>query len=180
LYWLQRWSPSSVVDAGGHTGVKYRAFARYLDLERIDWVVFDLPAMVRAGRAKVRPEDRTLSFVERLEDAAAAELLLASGLMQYVDTPLVELVRRLRAPPRYILLNKVATRDGPLVVTLQNLGLAEVPYQIRSRNEIPDALEELGYEIVDEWTIPSLAHEIPSHPELGRSTSRGYAARLRR
>lgn len=182
LYWLQRLAPiiSCIVDAGGHTGVKYRAFARHLDLDRIEWVVFDLPTMVSAGRAKARPEDRTLSFVDRIEDAPAAEVLLASGLLQYLDTPLVDLVRRMRVLPEYILLNKVATRDGPAVVTLENFGLAEIPYQIRRRDEIPSALAELGYDIVDEWIIPSLAHEIPTHPELGRSTSRGYAARLRR
>lgn len=179
LYWLQRLAPSCIVDAGGHTGVKYRAFARHLDRDRIDWVVFDLPAMVRAGRAKMRPEDRTLSFVERIEDAPAAGVLLASGLMQYIDTPLQNLVRRMRVLPEYILLNKVATRDGPTVVTLENFGLAEVPYRIRSKEEMPSALAELGYVIVDEWTIPSLAHEIPTHPELGRSTSRGYVARLK-
>ena len=66
------------------------------------------------------------------------------------------------------------------MVTLENLGLAEVPYQIRSCDEIPGDLAELGYDIVDEWVIPSLAHVIPTHPELGRSTSRGYAARLGR
>lgn len=182
LYWLQRLCPqvTRIVDAGGHTGVKYRAFARHLDLDRIDWVVFDLPAMVRAGRAKARPEDRTLSFVDRIEDAPAAEVLLASGLMQYLDTPLAELVRRMRVRPEYILLNKVATREGPTVVTLENLGLAEVPYQIRNRSAVPNALAELDYDIIDEWEIPSLSHEIPTHPELGLSTSRGYAARLRR
>src|SRR5688572_7590744 len=33
LYWLHRLAPqiSCLVDAGGHTGVKYRAFARHLD-----------------------------------------------------------------------------------------------------------------------------------------------------
>ena len=74
LYWLKRLSPEidRVIDAGGHIGVKYRAFARYLDLDRIDWIVYDLPAQVRAGRAEVRPQDRTLSFVERLEDAPPA------------------------------------------------------------------------------------------------------------
>lgn len=182
LYWLRRLAPdiSCVLDAGGHTGVKYRAFARHLELDRIEWVVFDLPTVVKAARAKARPEERTLSFVERLEDAPAADVLLASGLMQYIDAQLQDLVPRMRTPPEFILLNKVATREGPMVVTLENSGVAETPYQIRNSEEIPRALSELGYEIVDEWTIPSLAHVIPTHPELGRSTSRGYAARLRR
>lgn len=181
LYWLKHLAPglSRVVDAGGHTGVKYRAFRRYLDLDRLSWIVHDLPAQVRAGRALIRPEDRTLSFVERLEDAPAADLLLASGLMPYLDGSLADLVRRLHAPPRYILLNKVAARRGPTVVTLENFGVAEVPYQIRNEGEVPAALESLGYDIIDSWTIESLGHTIPTHPELGRCVYRGYVARRR-
>jgi putative methyltransferase (TIGR04325 family) len=181
LYWLKRLSPEidRVIDAGGHIGVKYRAFAPYLELDRIDWIVYDLPAQVRAGRAEARPEDKTLSFVERLEDAPPADLLLGSGLLPYLDQPLADLIGRLRQRPRHILLNKVATRDGPTVVTLENFRLAEVPYHIRNEREVPDALEALGYDIVDSWTIDSIAHRIDTHPELGASVSRGYAARLR-
>ncbi len=153
LYWLKRLSPeiNRVIDAGGHVGVKYRAFAPYLELDQIHWIVYDLPAQVRAGRAEARPEDKTLSFI----------------------------VSRLRRRPRYILLNKVATRDGPTVVTLENFRLAEVPYHIRNAREVPDALDALGYDIVDSWIIDSIAHRIDTHPELGASVSRGYAARLR-
>lgn len=181
LYWLRRLAPETarVVDAGGHIGVKYRGFAPYLELDRLDWIVYDLPALVKAGRAQARPQDRTLSFVERLEDAPAADVLLASGLLPYLKEPLVDLVRRMRAPPRHILLNKVVTRDGPTVVTLENFGVAEVPYQIRNVGEVPAALETLGYDIVDRWTIDSLAHRIQTHPELGRCVYRGYVARLR-
>lgn len=181
LYWLQRLAPEvrCLVDAGGHVGVKYRAFAPYLDLGRLQWVVYDLPALVRAGQKQIRPQDRTLSFVDRIEDAPAADLLLASGLLPYLREPFDNLVGRLHCKPRYILLNKVVTRDGPTVVTLENFGVAEVPYQMRNVREIPDALAALGYEIVDEWTIDQLAHRIQTHPELGRCTYRGYAARYR-
>ncbi|WP_422003346.1 methyltransferase, TIGR04325 family [Reyranella sp.] len=181
LFWLQRLSPEihRIVDAGGHIGVKYRAFSRYLDLDRIDWVVYDVPAQVRAGRAAVRPQDRTLSFADRLEDVPPADLLLGSGLLPYLDQPLTELVGRLRQRPRHILLNKVATRDGPTVVTLENFRLAEVPYHIRNVREVPDALDALGYDIVDSWIIDPLGHRIDTHPQLGRVVSRGYAARSR-
>ncbi len=181
LYWLTRLAPeiARLVDAGGHIGVKYRGFGPYLELNRIDWIVYDLPAEVKAGRALARSQDRTLSFVERIEDAPAADALLASGLMPYLNEPLVDLVRRMRAPPRHILLNKVVTRDGPTVVTLENFGVAEVPYHIRNVDEVPAALETLGYDIIDSWTIDSLAHRIQTHPELGRAIYRGYVARLR-
>jgi hypothetical protein len=44
---------------------------------------------------------------------------------------------------------------------------------------VPAALQTLGYEILDEWTIDQLAHRIQTHPELGRCTYRGYVARLK-
>ena len=181
LYWLQRLAPETrcVIDAGGHIGVKYRAFAPYIDVARLNWVVYDVPAQVRAGRAEARPQDRTLSFVDRLEDAPPADLLLASGLLPYLDEPLTQFVGRLSQRPRHILLNKVATRDGPTVVTLENFRLAEVPYHIRDAREVPAALDALGYDIVDSWIIDSIAHRIDTHPELGASVSRGYMARLR-
>jgi putative methyltransferase (TIGR04325 family) len=181
LYWLKRLSPriGRVVDAGGHIGVKYRAFASYLDVDHLDWVVYDLPALVRAGRAQIRPSDRTLSFVERIEDAPEADVLLASGLMPYLDIPFADLIGRMRRRPPCILLNKVVTRDGPTVVTLENFGMAEIPYHIRNVNEVPDALKALDYEIVDSWSIDFLSHRIETHPELGHAAYRGYAAFLR-
>jgi putative methyltransferase (TIGR04325 family) len=181
LYWLTRLAPEirRLVDAGGHTGVKHRAFGRFLDLDRIDWIVYDLPAQVKAGRVLARAEDRTLSFIERIEDAPAADLLLASGLTPYLDGSLADLVRRLPTPPRYILLNKVVTRAGRTVVTLENFGVAEVPYQVRNDAEVPAALEALGYDIIDSWVIDSLGHDIPTHPGLGRCVYRGYVARRR-
>lgn len=44
---------------------------------------------------------------------------------------------------------------------------------------MPAALEALGYDIIDSWTIDSLGHTIPTHPELGRCAYRGYVARRR-
>lgn len=73
----------------------------------------------------------------------------------------------------------MVTRDGPTVVTLENFGVAEVPYHIRNVGEVPAALETLGYDIIDSWTINSLTHRIQTHPELGRAVYRGYVARLR-
>jgi putative methyltransferase (TIGR04325 family) len=183
LFWLRRLAAQTrvLLDAGGHMGTKYRAFRNYLDLDdEIEWVVYDLPTMVRAGRLRAEDEGLgKLRFVDTLSDAPDADVLLASGLLQYLDIPFVDLLRGLPALPRHLLLNKVQTREGPSVVTLENFIHAEVPYQMRDRAEFLAALDALGYDIVDEWTIPSLSHVIRTHPHLGSSTSRGYYAKLR-
>lgn len=183
LYWLRRVWPTtgSVLDVGGHQGTKFRAFRNHLELGgAVGWVVYDVPAIVRAGRARCGREGLTgLSFVDTPADAPAADVLLASGVLQYLDVPFDDLLRRLPALPRHLILNKVATRPGPTVVTLENFGVSDVPYQIRNHDEFVGSVEALGYEIVDGWRIPELSHVIPTHPKLGRSTSSGFYARLR-
>jgi len=180
LYWLDRLLPgaASLVDAGGHIGTKYRAFRPYLRLsEAFDWAVYDVPAIVRAGRVRAQRDGlRQLSFHDQLEKTPASDVLLASGLLQYLDIPFAELVTRLPAKPTHILLNKVATREGPTVVTLEDFSTAEVPYQVRDHNAFVASLDALGYDIVDQWTIPSLSRE---NVAFGVSVSRGFYARRR-
>ena len=135
--------------------------------------------MIRAGRERARDEGLSgLSFVESLSDAPPAELVLASGLLQYLDVPFADLLGKLPRRPRHLVLNKVATREGQTVVTLERLGPSETPYQIRNRETFEASLRTLGYRIVDEWVIPEFSHIIPFHPSLGASTSRGYYATL--
>jgi putative methyltransferase (TIGR04325 family) len=183
LFWLRRLAPLTrvLLDAGGHMGTKYRAFRSYLNLDdEIEWIVYDLPGMVRAGRQRAEDEDLSkLQFVDTLAEAPDADVLLASGLLQYLNIPFCDLLRQLPAKPRHLLLNKVQTREGPSVVTLENFIYAEVPYQIRDRAAFLASLDALGYDIIDEWTVPSLSHVIRTHPHLGSSTCRGYYAKLR-
>ncbi|WEX10481.1 methyltransferase, TIGR04325 family [Chelativorans sp. AA-79] len=183
LFWLRRLSGEvvSLVDAGGHMGTKYRAFFDLLPVSPdLRWTVYDVPAVVRAGRRRAEADGlQGLEFVERLEDADAADLFLGSGLLQYLDVPLPDLLRRMRRLPRHLLLNKVALRAGPGVVTLERIGTALVPYQIRNEADFLREVETLGYVLVDRWHIPSLSHVIETHPELGASRSEGFYFRLR-
>jgi putative methyltransferase (TIGR04325 family) len=184
LYWLQRLVPQAeyLLDAGGHQGTKFRAFRNHLNLSgRLRWVIYDVPAVVRAGRERATREGlEGLTFIETIDDAPDADILLASGVLPYLDIPFDGFLRRLPALPQHLILNKVATREGPTVVTLERFRLAaEVPYQIRDRAQFLSTLDSLGYDVVDQWQIPDLTHLIVTHPHLGTSTSYGYYARLR-
>jgi putative methyltransferase (TIGR04325 family) len=181
---LQRLLPEAplILDAGGHMGTKYRAFSEPLALgERaIDWIVWDTPAAVRAGRRQAEKDGLTrLSFVNDLAEAPAADILLCSGLLQYLDIPFSALVAKLAGKPRHLILNKVATRDGPTVVMLEAIGPSEVAYQVRDRRALEREIDALGYDIVEQWELPDLSHVIAGNPGLGSSTSRGYYAKLR-
>jgi len=182
LFWLQKLSNEVLllVDAGGHMGTKYRAFRKLLPaVNELDWTVYDLPAIVRAGRRRAEQDGlKSLHFVEHLEDAGAPDLFLGSGLLQYLDVTLADLLGRLPMLPRHLLLNKVALRKGEIVVTLERIGKARVPYQIRNEAAFLGEVQGLGYDLVDRWTIPSLSHVIDTHPELGASESAGFYFRL--
>jgi putative methyltransferase (TIGR04325 family) len=182
LYWLKTLTPGalSLIDAGGHMGTKYRAFRPYLALPpSFRWIVYDLPAMVAQGRRRAAEEELTgIAFVDDLSAVGRADIFLASGLLQYLDRPFSQLLQEVGRLPQHLLVNKLALRDGPTVVTLENFGNAFVPYQIRARAPFFAELESLGYRIADEWEIPSLSHIIPTHPELGASQSIGFYAVL--
>ncbi len=185
IFWLERelrkrrgrWT--NLLDAGGHVGTKYRAFRRLIDLSKVRWEVYDLPPMVKAGAEMARRDglEENLSFCSDVSEARKAEILLCSGLLQYLDEPFPEFVSRLAARPEVILLNKVALRDGPTIFSLQRGGPAYFPYQVREKRTFMNELQAIGYEIVDSWQIQYLSHAIASHPELGSSQSWGFVLR---
>ncbi|OWU83765.1 hypothetical protein ATO6_17245 [Oceanicola sp. 22II-s10i] len=180
VFWLDRLIRQeghlSLLDAGGHIGTKHHAFGPYLDLTKVDWTVWDLPALLRAGRkaqADGIVSDR-INYVEAPADAGPVDVLLASGLMQYIEVSFQGLIDRLAEPPRFAILNKVATRENDDLVTLQLTGKKRVPYQMRHRGRFEAEIRNAGYEIRDFWTIPCLSHRINTHPWLGFSDSYGY------
>ncbi len=178
LLWLERLlKPGHVVlDAGGHYGPKYIAWRDHIDLSQAHWHVYDVPAAVRGGR-QAQAEGavpREIAFHDDPADTPDADILVASGLLQYIDIPFHELVLQLPSRPRHILLNKVATTQGPNVVTLELIGPGRVPYQMRNRANFEKSVTDLGYKMRDAWTIPSLSRRIPTHPWIAPSTSYGY------
>ncbi len=179
MFWLSRLHDQidGLLDAGGHMGTKYRAFRAPLALsEDFRWVIYELPAIAEAGRRRAEEDGlRALRFVDDLKGVPQLPVFLGSGLMQYLDVPLSSLLTRLPDLPRHLLLNKVALRkNGPPVVTLERIGDAYVPYQMRNEADLVQDLETIGYRLVDRWSIDALSHVIDTHPELGPSSSAGF------
>ncbi|MFC2966949.1 methyltransferase, TIGR04325 family [Acidimangrovimonas pyrenivorans] len=178
IHWLNlsRRKGLRLVDAGGHLGTKYIAFEPLLPVTEFDWTVYDLPAIVEAGRnrQKAGALPAGIGFESDLGRVGPVDLLLGSGLLQYLDIPFAELVARLPNRPERIVLNKVATREGPTVVALERVGNARMPYQIRNRAAFEAGFAQMGYALRDQWEIPPLSRVIGTHPALGQSVSRGY------
>ena len=178
IFWLSQILPlhSDVLDVGGHLGTKFIAFLPLLDCSNINWTVYELPATVRVALARQQtgalPSE--IEFIDDLGKAGQTEVLLASGLLQYLDISIAQLLGSLRNRPKFMILNKVALSDLPSRYTLERIGTARVPYQIRNKQKFEQELHDLKYRIVDDWRIPSLDHEIPTHPWLTASESGGF------
>jgi len=178
VFWLDRLLPqlTAVTDAGGHLGTKYIAFSDVLDLSRVNWVVYDLPGIIDVARKKQQGSilPSAITFESALENLPTGDLVLASGLLQYLDAPFPEFVRSLPQRPKYIMLNKVALWDGPNTFAIERIGPGRVPYQMRNRAGFEAEIAAMGYVIEDQWDIDGLGHVIATHPWLGRSQSAGY------
>ena len=182
LFWLtpllQR--GLSVLDFGGHAGGMIDAFRILPSWPKdVSWTIYDVEAAVRHGidlnasRPKPQP-----NFVTQLEDADSAEVLLASGSLQYCDTSLPEILGELRSMPSHIIINQIPLHETDEFVTLQNIGTAYCAYWIRNRGRFMKSLMQAGYELVDMWENPGKNCFIPTYPRQTRPVY--FGAYLRR
>jgi putative methyltransferase (TIGR04325 family) len=177
MFWLAKLLPrnKAVFDWGGSVGLKYFAFRRYLEYEKdLVWLVCEVPAVVELGREIARSESTTeLRFTTDFEGLANADILLAAGVLQFVDHPFACLRAQPRLP-RHLLINKVPVYEQPSAVTLHNMGTAFCPYHLFNRLEFVGAVEALGYRLVDEWRSPGVGCQIPFHPDHSIGAYAGF------
>jgi putative methyltransferase (TIGR04325 family) len=183
LLWMTRALPGSqrLFDLGGHVGLRYYSIGSRLDLpEDLVWQVMDVPAVVEAGRALAREKGATrLVFTETREDVDGADILYATGSLQYLERPVHEMLAPLSARPRHVLINQTPMQDGPAYYTLQSIGTAFCPYRIEDRPGLVAGMAALGYEQLDAWRCPDKNCAIPFHPEQSIRGYEGMAFRLR-
>jgi putative methyltransferase (TIGR04325 family) len=180
LFWLHRAIASGsrrVFDLGGHIGIKYYAFRDRLSIPtHVSWQVCDVPAVVARGRALAleRGVDGQLRFTIDWEEMAQADVLFASGSLQYLPTPLGAMLRRLPTLPSRIVINNAALHPTRSFFTLNSTGVAFCPYRVQSEPSLGAELEELGYDCVDRWETPK-SFEIPFESGYGMDRFVGMA-----
>jgi putative methyltransferase (TIGR04325 family) len=167
LFWLKRIldaKPASFVfDFGGHVGVSYHGWRRYLDYKPgLRWMVEDVPAIVKVGAelAKER-ESPGLEFTSEVADARGCDVFFAAGSLQYVEEPLPALLQRIGPLPKHIVLNKMPAYDGETFVTVQSTGRAFHAYRIYNAKELIESVVAMGYRLVDDWANREQHCEIP-------------------
>jgi putative methyltransferase (TIGR04325 family) len=151
----------AVFDLGGGMGRLFFRFEKYLDYPSdLTWAVCEVPAAAQRGEGAKETEQRLL-FTTRAEYAAAADILIASGSLQLIETPLWDMLSRLPAKPPHLLINRVPLYDGPRFVTLFNMGPAIAPCHVWNRDDFIQRLGDCGYSLIDLWSAPELSCSIP-------------------
>jgi len=168
MFFLQRLANegklSVVTDLGGHVGVKYLAFRPHMNFPQdLVWQVVDTPAICKEGRRRQSADTQALRFHEKAEDTQPCSVLICSGVLPYLDMPLEQAVRDLPAPPRTIILNKVAVTQGEGFYTLESFGgPGRMPFKITTVAEIERIRKRLGYKLLSHWDIPHRAFKVAS------------------
>jgi putative methyltransferase (TIGR04325 family) len=185
LFWLERAigpGAKRLFDLGGHVGVRYYGFrSRLAWPEGFTWQVMDVPAVVQAGRElAIEKRANDLLFTERREDMAGADILFATGSLQYLEKPLHELLAPIPDRPAHVIINQLPMQDGPAYYTLQSIGSAFCPYRIEDRDGLVAGMAALGYDKLDAWQTPEKHCPIPFYPERSVNGYEGMYFRARR
>jgi putative methyltransferase (TIGR04325 family) len=184
LFWLATLMKQDmcIFDLGGSTGLLYYSFKKYLVYPvGVSWVVCEVPAVARRGADLARERHTSnLSFTSRIEDAEGADILLCSGVLQFMERPLWLWLTKMKVKPQRLLINRTPLTDGAGFTTLQNIGRSICPYQIWNRKEFIRNFERIGFELVDCWETPEFSCYIPFHPEESVRAYSGMCLRLAR
>jgi putative methyltransferase (TIGR04325 family) len=182
MFWLEKLLPDCrlLFDLGGGVGISYFGYRKFLNYPAdMRWLVNELPAPAVLGAHIARREAAdALSFTTSLEELPVADILLAAGSLQLIESPF-ELLRSVANLPSHILINKVPLGTMPASVTLHNMGPALCPYHLFNRTQFMAGFEALGYELVDEWATRDLSLRIPYFPEYSISAYTGFYWRRR-
>lgn len=169
VHWLGRaleGGARRVFDLGGHVGVAYYGFSRYLAFPAdLSWRVHDLSHAMEAGAmlAETNRVQDTLGFTPNAGDASGCDFLISTGALQYLPYRLPELLAGLGKKPRHVLFNLTPLHPEKSFFTLQNLGIAICPYRIESAERLFGDMEALHYRMVDRWELPERRLRVPFH-----------------
>lgn len=181
LFWLRDLlkEDCTLFDFGGNVGTHFYSYEKYISYPKnLKWVVCDLPAIVEAGKELAKQENRTeLSFTTKFEVAENANIFMASGSIQYVQS-ISNSLSTLQSKPKYLLINRLPLCQGKTFVTLQNGGLVFYPLYVFNRQAFIDNICQIGYELIDIWQDRSEPCSVPFHEEFSSMVFHGFYFRL--
>lgn len=179
LFWLQPIfagaTSLNVVDIGGHVGVHYYAYEKFLRYPpQLRWRVIEVDVVARAGRARAAREGaKGLEFATSFDVLGEnpTDIVFSAGALHYVERPLLwDAIERAKTKPRHIFLNKLPLYDGEDFVSLQNIGAGFSPLYVWNRQKFIRRFERIGYQLVDDWSV------LERHFELFDDPTRSFGA----
>jgi putative methyltransferase (TIGR04325 family) len=180
MFWLHKLIVSGecerILDVGGHVGVTYYAYAKFIDYpDALHWTVFDVPAVTRRGREIAVAEDRLnkLRFVDSIEDEHP-DVLLAYGSLQYMPHDASQILTRMRIKPAHLILNMLPVHRRLGYFTVQDIGASFCPYQIFAEPRLAQEFADAGYRLVDRWENLEKRCTIQFAPEHSLDKYFGY------
>jgi putative methyltransferase (TIGR04325 family) len=181
LFWLARLiaENTTLFDLGGNVGSRYLAFRSHLNYpDGMRWIVSEVPAVVRLGRDIAARENAPhLLFTTGFDELNGADILLASGVLQFLED-WIGFLRAVPKRPPHVLINRTSIYTRQPAVTLHSTGTAFCPYHLFNRGGFIAAFLDLGYRLVDEWTNPGIGCHIPQHHAFGIEAYSGFYFRL--
>jgi putative methyltransferase (TIGR04325 family) len=165
-----------VLDIGGHVGVTYYAYAKYIGYPaNLCWTVFDVPAVIRRGRELAAHEDsrQQLRFADSLANEVA-DVALAYGSLQYMAGHASDILSQMKRRPKHVLINMLPVHPQFSYFTVQDIGAAFCPYQIFSEAQLMNDFHRIGYRLVDRWENLEKRCTIQFAPEYSLDRYFGY------
>lgn len=177
LFWMKYFQDSykSVFDFGGHVGIHYYSYTKYLNYEYINnWTVCDIESITEDGKLLASQKSETkINFVNQIEHANGYDLFLASGSLQYLEWELHDKLSELSSPPKILILNMLPLHKTHKTITLQSIGTSFCPYYLRKETEFINGLEKIGYKLLDTWNNEEKKCNIAFESEKSLSQYKG-------
>jgi putative methyltransferase (TIGR04325 family) len=170
LYWLSRtqMKPLRILDYAGSVGNVYYSYAEHLRqlAGQFEWVVFDLPPIVDAGRRLAQERgEHDLKFASSLKELDGDYVVHISSAFHYWEKGVEAFIAHLPCQPRHIIVNRVpVNKDESTFVTVQFKKTYAVPCIVRNRDELVSDFATAGYVLVDSWAAPELRLRMPLFP----------------
>jgi len=180
VFWLKQLinDNSKVFDFGGNVGIHFYSYEKYISYpSSLRWIVCDVPEIVKSGKELAKRARRDVVFTSNFEEASGANIFIASGSVQYVES-LSASLSQLPDKPNHLLINRLPLYEGNKFVTLQNGGKVFYPQYVFNKKDFVSSIESLGYELIDIWEDLVDSCIIPSHPEKSIPFYHGLYFRL--
>lgn len=184
FFWLNKilhdhenYSPLKVFDFGGNFGGHFFRFQNISLSNNFIWIVCEVNAIAEAGNKYF--SNKQLIFISDFEDANGVDVFLSSGAIQYVKSLSLSL-SRLAKKPKHILLARIPMQNASKTfVTIQNMGTSYSPQYVFNKNEFINNMNNIGYELVDEWNSLFDKCIIPFHRDKSCYFYTGFYFKLK-